>query len=108
MLRSTLIPLMLAFAGAGMASATTHNVTLLETTRVHGTTLKAGEYRLEVDNGKAVFRHGKNTAESPVTVETADRKFKDTKFVYDNASDGVMTLREVDLGGSNMRVVLQD
>jgi hypothetical protein len=108
MLRSTLILFTLVFAGAAFASANTYNVKLLETTNVHGTKLKAGEYKLAVDNGKAVFRHGKTEAEAPATVTTADRKFKDTKFLYDNGPDGTMTLREVDLGGSNVRVVLQD
>jgi len=108
MMRSTLIPLTLVFAGACLASATTYNVQLLEPTNVHGTKLKAGEYKLDVENGKAVFRHGKTTAEAPATVATSDHKFKDTKFLYDNGSDGTMTLREVDLGGSNVRVVLQD
>lgn len=40
MMRSSLIPLMLVFAGAGFASATTYNVRILETTNVHGTQLK--------------------------------------------------------------------
>ena len=108
MMRSMLFPLMLVAAGAALASATTYNVKLLEATNVHGTKLKAGEYKLDVDNGKAVFHHGKTTAEAPATVTSADQKFKDTKFLYDNGSDGTMTLREIDLGGSNVRVVLQD
>ena len=108
MLRSTLIPLMFVFASAGFASATTYNVKILETTNVHGTQLRAGEYKLDVDNGKAVFRHGKTTAEAPARVATADRKYKDTRFVYDNGANGQLTLREIDLGGSNVRIVLED
>jgi len=108
MLRSTLIPLTLLFASAGFASATTYNVRILETTNVHGTQLKAGEYKLDVDNGKAVFRHGKTSTEAPAKVATGDKKFKDTKFVYDNAANGQLILREIDLGGSNVRVVLED
>jgi len=103
MLRSTLIPLAFVFASVGFASATTYNVTLLEPTNVHGTQLKPGEYKLDVENGKAVFHHGKKTAEAPAKIANADQKFKDTKFVYDNGN-----LREIDLGGSNVRVVLED
>ena len=103
MLRSTLIPLMFVFASAGFASATTYNVRLLEATNVHGTQLKPGEYKLDVENGKAVFHHGKQTAEAPAKVANAEQKFKDTKFIYDTGS-----LREIDLGGSNVRVVLED
>jgi hypothetical protein len=108
MMRSTLIPLLFLFASAGFASASTYKVTLLETTNVHGTQLKAGEYKLDVDNGKAVFRHGRTTAEAPAKLATSDQKYKDTKFIYDNGSDGQLTLREIDLGGSNVRVVLED
>ena len=108
MMRSTLIPLAFVIASAGMASATTYNIKLLETTNVHGTQLKAGEYKLDVDSGKAVFRHGKTTAEAPAKLATSERKYKDTKFVYDNGSEGQLTLREIDLGGSNVRVVLED
>jgi len=103
MMRSTLIPAAFVFASIGFASASTYNVKLLEPTKVHGTDLKAGEYKLDIDNGKAVFRHGKQSAEAPVKIANADRKFKDTKFIYDNGS-----LREIDLGGSNMRVMLED
>jgi hypothetical protein len=108
MMRSTLIPLMFVFAAAGFASATTYNVKLLETTNIHGTQLKAGEYKLDVDNGKAVFHHGKTTAEAPAKVATSDRKYKDTKFIYGNDSNGQLTLREIDLGGSSVRIVLED
>jgi hypothetical protein len=99
---------MFAFAGAGFASATTYNVKLLETTNLHGTQLKAGEYRLDVDNGKAVFRHGKTTAEAPAKLATGEGKYKTTRFIYGNGSDGQLTLREIDLGGSNVRIVLED
>jgi hypothetical protein len=99
---------MFVLAGAGFASATTYDIRLLETTNVHGTQLKAGEYKLDVDNGKAVFRHGKTTAEAPAKLATGERKYKDTRFIYDNGSDGQLTLREIDLGGSNVRVVLED
>ncbi|MGA3026974.1 MAG: hypothetical protein ABSF98_19635 [Bryobacteraceae bacterium] len=103
-----MIPLMLVFAGAGLASASTYNIKLLQTTNVHGTQLKAGEYRLDVDNGKAVFHRGKTIAEAPAKLATAERKYADTKFVYDRGSDGQLTLREIDLGGSTVRVVLED
>ena len=108
MLRSTLIPLAFVFASVGFASATTYNVRILEATNVHGTELKPGEYKLDVDNGKAVFRHGKTSVEAPAKVATNDRKFKDTKFLYNDGADGKLTLREIDLGGSNVKVVLED
>jgi hypothetical protein len=103
-----MISLMLAFAGAGLASASTYNIKLLEASNVHGTQLKAGEYNLAVDNGKAVFRKGKTITEAPAKLATADQKYKDTRFIYNNGSDGQLTLHEIDLGGSNVRVVLED
>lgn len=55
-----------------------------------------------------MFRRGKTSAEAPAKLATGDHKYKDTKFVYDNGSNGQLTLREIDLGGSNVRVVLED
>lgn len=108
MLRNTIIPLAFVFATAGFASATTYNVKVMETTNVHGTELKPGEYKLDVDNGKAVFRHGKTSVETAAKLATSDRKYKDTKFLYDNGSDGKLTLREIDLGGSNVKLLFEE
>jgi hypothetical protein len=106
MTKSTFLTMM-ALASAALASANTYDVKLLEDATVHGVRLKAGDYKLEVDGDKAVFHHGKNTTEAPAKVETTADKFRKTSFHYDNAA-GEMRLQEIDLGGSNVRIVFAD
>lgn len=97
----------LAFTGAALASASTYNVEILEDLTVHGARLKAGEYRVEVDGDKAVFHHGKKTTEAPAKMETNTGKFPKTSVRYNNAG-GELRLQEIDLGGSNVRIVFED
>lgn len=89
----------------GVASAATYRVKLLEPTIVSGTMLKAGDYKLDVVDNKALFKAGKQTAEATVKVESANEKFNVTSFRYDKAADGTLRLQELKIGGSNMRLV---
>jgi hypothetical protein len=88
-----------------VASAATYRVKLLEPTVVSGTVLKAGEYKVEVLDNKAVFTAGRQTAEARVTVESASEKFSTTSFRYAKAADGTLKLQELRIGGSNMKLV---
>jgi hypothetical protein len=92
----------------GVASAATFRVTLVEPTMVGGTTLKAGDYKIEVIGDKAVFKSGKQTAETPVKVESTNQKFNPTTCGYHRAADGTMKLRELRIGGSSTRLVFPD
>ena len=91
-----------------VASAASYRVKLLEPTVVSGTTLKAGDYKVEVLDNKAVFSAGKQTAEAKVKVESATQKFNTTSFRYDKAADGTLKLQELKIGGSNMKLVFAD
>ena len=82
------------------ASAATYRVKLLEPTKISGTTLKAGDYKLDVVDNKAVFKAGKQTAEATVKVESTNQKFTTTSFRYDKAADGTLMLQELKIGGS--------
>ena len=93
---------------AAVASAATYRVKLLEPTMISGTTLKAGDYKVEVLDNKAVFTKGRQTAEAKVKVESADQKFNTTSFRYDKAADGTLKLQEMKIGGSTMRLVFGD
>ncbi len=92
--------LALALAGA----AETYNVQLLQDTTLNGTRLAAGSYQIRVDGEKAIFKHGKVTAESPVKVEKAPKKYQSTIFKYDNAGGG-MHLSEIRMAGTNTKLV---
>jgi len=85
---------------AGIASAATYHVTLLNPTIVNGTELKPGDYRLDVNNDKAVFHVGRKTVEAPVKIETAAKKTSSTTFRYGTTPEGKMSLQEIQFGGS--------
>ena len=100
--------LMLAFSvfalGAAIA-ASGHNVTLTSPMWVGGTELKAGDYQVQVENGKAVFKNKKNTVEVPAKMETANSKFQSTAL-NSSTSGGKEKLEAIELGGTNMRIVM--
>jgi hypothetical protein len=91
-----------------VASAATYRVKLLEPTVISGTTLKAGEYKVEVLDNKAVFTAGKKTAQAAVKVESGSQKFTTTSFRYDKTADGTLKLQQLKIGGSNMTLVFTD
>ncbi len=90
---------------AGIAGAATYNVKLLDTTRINGTELKPGEYKVEVLDNKAVFRHGKQSVEAPAKVENAQNKFNSTTLRYGPGPDGRTVLQQIQVGGSTTRIV---
>lgn len=101
MKKVTLLFLLLAVT---IASAKTYSVTLFQPSRVAGTELKPGEYRVEVQDGKVVIRSGKLRVEAPVKVETAESKFSSTSVRYADG-EGAARIQEIRLGGTNLRLV---
>jgi hypothetical protein len=97
--------LMIGFTvlGMGLASAgSAYKVELAQTTQVGATQLKAGEYKVEVEGDKAIFKSGKDVvAQSPATVENGKNKYVDT-VVSTNASK----LESISVGGTTMKIVL--
>lgn len=88
-----------------LASAQTFHVTLLQATVLNGTPLKAGDYSVKVDGEKAVFKHGKQTAETPVKLEKQDRKYPSTIFKYSTEGTGTMHLTEIRFADTNTKLV---
>ena len=73
--------LTLGFASLALAAAsaaTSYNVTFFQPVVVNGTTLKAGEYKVEINDNKAIIKKGKALAESPVKVESNEAKYPTT------------------------------
>lgn len=96
--------LMLAVtAVSAMAEVKTFTVTLVQPTLVGATELKPGEYKVDVNEKTAVIRRGKQSVESPVTVEAAQEKFSATSVRFRNG-DGKYRLQEIRLGGANTKV----
>lgn len=99
--RFVLVFLLFALA---IASAKTYNVTLFQPSVVAGTELKAGEYRLNLDNDKVVITNGKTSVESTVKVEESEAKYTSTSVRYANG-EGKSKVQEIRLGGTKTRLV---
>jgi hypothetical protein len=95
--------LALTIATAG----TTHRLNLYEPALVGGQELKAGAYKIEIDENRAVIKGGKQTVEAAVKVETGAEKYRSTTVRYDN-SNGKMKVQEIRLGGTNTKVIFAD
>lgn len=87
-----------------VASAATYNVTLFQPSVVSGTELKPGDYKLTVEDGKAMIVKGKEKVEAAVKLENGDTKNSSTSVRYIN-ENGKMKVQEIRLGGTNTRVV---
>ncbi|HXM45337.1 MAG TPA: hypothetical protein VN924_29140 [Bryobacteraceae bacterium] len=92
-------------AGMAFASAKSFTVTLFEPAVIGGTELKAGDYKFELQDRKIVIKHGKETTEAAVKVETGEGKYPSTTVTYANA-DGKNKIEEIRVGGTNMKLVL--
>ena len=95
-----------ALAGLAVASAAQHRVTLFEESVVNGTTLKPGEYKLEINGGTAMLSRGKQKVEAPVSVQKAGAKFSATSVRYNNGA-GQYKVQEIRVGGTDTTVVFE-
>ena len=90
-----------ALAGLA-AAASSYDIKFYEPVRIGSTELKPGDYKLEMQGDKAVFKSGKNVmVEVPATVGKSDKKYSFTSLLSEDSK-----LNEIDLGGTNMRIVL--
>ena len=92
-----------AVAVSGFASAKTYNVTLYQPTMIGESELKPGDYKVDVENDKAVIRAGKKRVEAAVTVESNGEKYSSTSVRYRNG-DGKYRLQEIRIGGTSTRL----
>ena len=101
--------LVLAFAifGLAVASAESYRVTLSQPTKVEGKQLKAGDYRLNVENSKLTIVNGKQSVEVNVKVQTGDTKFDNTSVRYTGTGDK-MAIKEIRIGGTKTTLLLEE
>jgi len=92
-------------AGLAFAGARSYTVNLFETATVGTTELKPGEYKIEVNEQKAVIRKGKVQTESTVKVEEGDTKFDSTVVRYVNSTDGKIRIQEIRIGGTKTKLL---
>ena len=84
-----------------VASAKSYTIKVFMPTIVAGTELAPGEYRLDLEESQIRLRKGSVEVEAKVRVETVDRRILRLELV-----DGKHVLKEVLLGGTNTRLVL--
>jgi two-component sensor histidine kinase len=66
--------------------------------------LKAGEYRLNIEESKVTIADGKNSIEVPVKVENGGTKFGTTVVRY-TAEGGKSAISEIRIGGTRTRLI---
>jgi hypothetical protein len=64
--------------GMAFAGSKSFTIGLTETVNIGGTTLKPGNYKAELEDQKPIIKHGHESAETAVKVETADKKYGNT------------------------------
>ena len=96
----------LAFAVLALAaaSAATYRVTLAQPSVVKGNALKAGDYRLNVQDDKVTIINGKQSVEVPVKIENVEQKYDSTAIRYSDEG-GKTTISEIRLGGTKTKLV---
>ena len=77
-----------------------YRVQIFQDSVVEGKSLKAGEYRIEMQNDMAVITKGKQTIEVPDHSESVTNKFPLTELLYDNDK-----IQEIHVGGSRVKIV---
>ena len=92
-------------AMGALAQAETYHVTLLKPSVVAGKELKPGDYKVEVNNDKAVISHGKQSIEAKVKTETADKKYGSTTVRYEMEGDKYK-VQEIGIGGTKTKLVI--
>jgi hypothetical protein len=90
-----------ALLGMSVAYASSnYNVTLYGPANVNGTSLQAGEVKVQLQGDKAILKQGKTSVEAPVHVETKPNKFVSSSV---DTSDGA--IREIRIGGTSTVLV---
>src|SRR6266496_7320 len=98
----------LCLSTLGILSAKSYSITLANPTQAGDVQLRPGDYKMKVEGGMAVFtdldRNKRFTV--PVKVENSDDKFSETAVITKN-DGGVDRIKEIDLGGSHMKIEIE-
>lgn len=85
-----------------IASPRTYHVTLAQNSVVEGQQLKAGSYKIRLNNETATLQHGKHVVKVPARSVTASTKFDNTEVEYTGNN-----MQKIDLGGTHTSIVFQ-
>jgi hypothetical protein len=99
-----ILALAAAIAGNNPVKSPIAHVTLSQPAVVNGTALKAGDYRLIINEGKVTFSIDKESREIPAKVETGQKKYDVNQVQYDVVGTQI-TISQICLGGTKTRLV---
>lgn len=97
--------ILFGFASVALAvasAATSYNVTFFDSVVINGTKLKAGDYKVEVNQNTATIKQGKNVVQAPVKVESTAEKIP-ANVLRMEGSD----VQEIRLGGTHTKLVFE-
>ena len=83
-------------------AASRYSLTLTAPTKVGDANLAPGEYKVEMKGDVAVFMSGKTATEVPASLETTKMKYQ-----YNAVSADGSTMKEIQLGGTNTKIVIK-
>jgi hypothetical protein len=95
-----------AFAGLALASTKSYTLSLFFPVKLGTTELKAGDYKLEVENNRIVLRSGKVRSEAAVRVEESGTRYNTTS-VRVTGESGDQHIQEIRLGGTHTKLVVE-
>jgi hypothetical protein len=87
------------------SAANAFHVDLYQSTVVNGTMFKAGEAKVELQDGKVVFRQGKTSAEATIKVETNKGKYPYTTIGYKDGADH--QIKDICVGGTTNHILFE-
>ena len=93
-------------AGASADEPKTYKISVASQSKIGGSELQPGEYKLVVDAPKVQFLKGKDAVDVNAKVETADAKFEHTAITT-KVVDGVRQIVEIRIGGSKTRLMFE-
>jgi len=99
-----LVCLLAIAASLAVAGPKSYYLKLYQASTLGGKRLSPGEYKVEIVDQKAVIRNSDVKAEAPVTVETADTKYKTSAVRLVGGGDAPR-IDTIKLGGTNMKLV---
>jgi hypothetical protein len=86
--------------GMASAAASGYSVTLYDSLWVGTTELKPGDYKVEMQGDKAIFKLGKSSVEVPATMGSSEKKFANNAVTADGKQ-----LIEIDFKGTTSKML---
>ena len=104
----TKLLIVFALLGLCIASAKSYEITITSPSKAGSVQLQPGKYAVAVEAEKVRFTSMKNhqTLETSAKVEKSEKKFNSTS-IDSHEKDGKITIDEIELGGSQMRLKLE-